>query len=391
MAFEGYPVPGDAWYLKIETAYGTNPDAPNNLYETEANRFYVVEGGSLNSWKPSMKRRSGASTHRAGFRPAQGEVTADGAFTVELDFKTVDATTFPNARGALEGLCGFTKAHTSNADYAGPNKTADGGTNDEIQTYTFSDRLAKDGTSATLEKVEFEEGAAPDGTLQEVNGARADWTLNLVMDEVITMDLDVQGLANEPASVSTPATGHTLPAVRPIVYKGAHGISLYDVASSTVFGAGTVAAPYIGVGNTSNDANVEVLGISLSGNRNLMADKAPGPATGIKRIRHAPSEPFTGSLVLEQTDFVNDWDLVDWINKGQVLRLTVLIQDSTTTGDFWELNLSFVVMDLSYSVEDSRRVVELSIESAYPDSSSDGGGLDPANVLTMKWITVVAA
>ena len=381
MTNERYGLPGAVIYAETEATYNTDPTVQ------AANRVMVLEG-DFDSFKPEMLDRNGISAYRNGFKKYVGKISTPWSAKVELDHKTVEnsAPAVPNCDVWLR-CCGFTRTATGNADFVSANVAANGGDNDEIITYTLDDRIGDTNSSVWIEYTEAATGAA-EGLKWIIGGGRADWTLNIDAGGYITMDLTGMGVyQSAPAKVSTPTLNDTLPAVQPMVAKGFTGISISDVVGGSTFGGGTAnTAPTIGL-----SATAQVLSASFSGNLGLQEDKGLAASGAICRVAQRPDGPWTGTLVLEQVTWDDDWDLYTFLTDSVCIRIVMCLLDPSTAGNYWELDCTAQIADVAKGDSESRRIVTLSIEGKYPDASSDGGGLLPASQFKMRWATQVAA
>lgn len=384
MANEIYGLPGAVIYAKTESTYNTDPTI------AAGNRVFVLEG-EFDSYKPEMIARNGISAYRPGFKPVQGKISAPWSAKVELDHKTVEnsAPAVPNCDVWLR-CAGFTRTTNSGAtDFVSANVSANGGNNDEIIVYTLDDRIGSTNSSAWVEYTEAATGAA-EGLKWTIGGARADWTLNIEAGQPITMDLTGMGVyQNAPAKVTSPTLNDTLPSTVPMVAQGFVGISIADLDGDSVFGGGTAAtAPSIGV---SGSATICVLSATFNGNLNLQEDMGIASSGAICRVRQLVDGPWTGEITLEQVTWSDDWDLYTFLTTPNALRIVMCLQDPTTSTNYWELDCTCTILEVAKGEDGSRRVVTLSVQGAYPEDSSDGGGLLPAESFVMRWASQVAA
>ena len=354
-----------------------NPSTPEVVANTDVH--YCPPESTFVASNPTVIQREGISAFRSGHRPVGGGFEPSWSHVSEVDFVTIaDGTTRPVCHPWLVA-CGFVPAYAANVDYVGPDVVASGGDNDKILTYTPKTFDASTESSIRINYTHLQ-GDRTEGLLEDIRGARCDWELSLEMGMRWGLVCkDGKGIGTDrPTKVSSPSTQDSYSDKTIAVVLGQqYALVALAVASDVVYGGGTEASP-------TRAAHLRKF--SLSGNAPVVVDKGPGGTGGVLRARHNVGPAMTGALTIEMVTWPDDWDLYEFIKQGTVMRLA-LNQPSPTSGDYIALTLHFVIASATPTVLDGLTVVDLAIASAFPESSSDDGGLRPDEPFKLQWIT----
>lgn len=388
MANELYPFPhGGVLRGDLEAS----PGASTTVSDTET--LFCPPDASFNSFRRVMIERPGQAAFIAGFKPSRGMAMGEYSITVDLDHEILDGSTVLTA-GSRAGVPqadlwlragGFEAAYTSDADYSGvkpDNVTLSGGTNDEIITYTYKPRQGTAGSSAKLVYTEIN-SAGDEGRTHTLTSCRHGWTISVPSGERVTMACEGKSLATPIAKDSSPTTGSSLPDEEEVVGLGAN-VSLHAVADSVTYGKS---------GETDDASTLGALSIydlEISSNLEIDAKPAPTGTYGIGSIRYNPGTP-TATFRLDQVTFEDDFDIESFRDDREILRLTMAIANPDDDVSFIVIQFEGYITDIQGDSADGYRGAQITMQLGYPDSSSDGGGLDPAALMTLKYVTVIAA
>lgn len=330
---------------KKETTYNTDPTIaiPGDL-------LYCEELSHDQNYE--MAARTGDSPKRAGFRMVKTNFDGPISLTVELDQYSVTGDSAVPVCDPILHCCGFERTPST----GGENKT---------QTYLL--QTAGHGSS-WFEIAEINEDE-DDCAIYEYGGVRGDWTLSMPGDGLWTFAMDGNSASGTYARKgSGPDAG--------VDYDG-------NICELPAVGGGCVVVISVLDGDTTYPiATASLHSAEFSGNMGLQAKNTLAG----RKITLVPTEPVGGSLTLEQVDFNEGFDPYDIRNNSKVFTVFVASKDLSFTGlvpandgTYVCVYGSFVIADFAKGLAMGARTWEINLAGAYPESSADGGGLDPAD------------
>lgn len=337
--------------VKAESSYGVDPTTviPTNLIYVDSAE---IEGAAV------VIQREGMSPYQGGFKPVAGPDDVTVTLETEIPLLTLSTGSEVSAIDPLLLAAGFTAATSTP-------------TNRKRRTYTARSFGATGSVAVEI----FEHVAAnDDGWKHQALGVRFDWTIRL--DPAARWVLALTGAA---ASYSRTATG------------AARSTSVdYALATPVVSGAATCSIVRVKSGTDQTyPAAGRVVSLEVSGNNGAQIQR------GIcgQRVDFAPSTPITGTLVVEAVD-ADDFDPWAAIEAGDLIEIAIGSPSGpyggTASGDSVAIAWTAYVESVTRAADSGAKTWSLSLFGGYPQDSSDGGGLKPADTFTLYQDTYTA-
>jgi hypothetical protein len=339
MANEILPTNRGYVLIKEESTYGTDPTHA----ATDVRRVVNWESQAKDLTQP----REALSPYRGGLRNIRvgGEFTFSGETPLTIfDVPTTDAGN--PVEDPFLIMCGFTRAWAT-----GPPDT---------QTYTCK---SQGHGSVCIEEYFFDEDLA-DGVAWQYLGCRADWSIDFAPGTPTMLKFTGEGKSATQLASPTPAA---------ITYSSDCDIVgdtwvvvLTELDGDSAFGGGVIEG-------------------SLTGNMGLVRQGGLDGTVGPAFIRLVPQTGVGLSLVVEQVAD-GDWDpttmLADCDGSQGMMTVTL----TSTNTNIVVISLTCSISDLEIiSDQDGRRAWRLNHTGAWPEDTSDGGGLKPADNLTITY------
>lgn len=393
MAYELYPFPhGGVLRGALEDAYNSDPTV------ADGDTYHCPTEASFNSFKRTMTPRAGQSAFIGGFKPTTGMAEGEYNIDVMVDHYTLPGSTVLTPSASIANVPsadlwwragGFVGTYAEDADYSGikPDQTTlSAGNNDRILTYTYKPRHGQTNSSAKLVYTEINDGG-DEGRTHTLVGARHEWTLTIPGGERVVLSCQGKSLATTIAKDSNPTTDSSLPNESEAVGLGGN-VSLTAVADTVTYGKAAEA-------DNASVLNTKALAISdleITSNLSINGLTSPSGTYGIAAQRYAPSpEGLTASFRLQQVTFEDDFNIENFRDARKILRMSVVLAHPTDANSFIKVTFEGFITEIAYGNTDSYRDATITMQLGYPDSSSDGGGLKPAELLTVQYVTIVAA
>ena len=351
MANETFHADYELVLVKVETTYGTDA-APS----TSADRLYV-EDFSM-KFSSGHRQRKGRTPGRKGLKGTKGRKTTSVAGACFLsDLTVASAASLPVENAILE-MCGLSPTYS--ATYTDP---IDGATSDKAQVFAPNE-LAPG--SSTIWGYRYTE--AGDVEIDKARGTRADWELLISEGEPWLFKWNGEG--KDPAErvdggTGGLPTGESYPTDDPEIGGGCT-IVLVERGADTVYGGGTEGTPTM---------DAIVLSASFKGNNGVQ------PKGGIAASNNGPSkvklrqaDHVTAELVLEAVH-ADDFDPATYRDNLTALHMVIRSPEPASGVDTIQLNGTWIIVDFTTGDVDGDLAWTMQLESVYPESSGDGGGL----------------
>lgn len=388
MAYELYPNEyGAVLRGRLEATYGTDPTVG------DSDTYRCPPEATFNSFKRAMLPRRTQAAFISGIKPSAGAAMGEYSIEVPLDYYTVSSPTLtgtiadvPQADLWLRAG-GFVASATSNADYSGlkpDGVTLSAGNNDEILTYTYKPRHGQAISSARLEYTEIND-AQDEGRTHILSGARHGWTLRLADGERWVLACQGKSLATPIAKDSSPTVNSAFADSTDVVGLGTNYSLTKVVATADTYGKSSETAD-------ASTLTGYVYGMEITSNLEVVEVTNQSASYGVGQIRYRAGTP-TATCNLDQVTFSDDFDIETFRDERRILRWTCANPaPGASPTDFIVVSFEAYITDISYVYGDNGyRQAQLSLDFGYPDASSDGGGRTPATVLTIKYVSIVAA
>jgi hypothetical protein len=354
MANESLPSKRGYVWIKTESTYGSDP-----TLAAGADERYVEDWDS--QAKDIMAERTGISPYRPGWRPVRVDKNMTFSGAVELttiDVPTTDTTPYPQEDPFLK-MCGFTRA------WSGANAAH---SNYDTFTYTLQ---SQGGESAAIEEYFFDEDHA-DGIGWQYLGCRADWTIELPAVGRSMLRFNGEAKTGTALAGPTPDGSLAYTATCPVV-GGTWTVTLTELDGDTAFGGSIIEG-------------------TITGNMGLQRQMGQSGSVGPATIKLVPNTGIGFSLLVEQV-VDGDWDpttmLADKDASKTVMTASLKSTDSDT--HYIQIDFTCALTDLELVADhEGRRAWTLNHSGAYPEASSDGGGLTPAENLTITYVNNTA-
>lgn len=344
MAWEEFIANRGYVWVKEESTYGSNPSL------TVANVIYVEDWEAVH--KPINRRRTGLSPKPSGWRPqyVDAEFSAKG----KVEFPLVSVAGTDSITPSFEPIL--------RATGWGPRVHAAGSPN--TITYTL---LGGNHGSCAFEEYFFDEAEA-DGKGWRLLGCRGDWVVNIVDGEPTFYEFDVMGMGNSAQITSglTPSASADYP---------------FGSERSAIGGKWTAAFTSI---DNSTSFDGRIINATLRGNMNPQKQRGLNGTVGPQAVKCAPGAFECDLTVVQVAD--GDWDPEDRLDSasGDASAMTVTLTQSHG-GDAAIFSFTAGFEDLEIIADEAGyRAWRLKHSNMYPEVSSDGGGVRPADNLTLQ-------
>lgn len=373
MSYEIYPDPiGTVVRAKVEATYGADPTV------ADTDTIYAEEV-SGNAFAQESIRRNGVAAMRAGFRSVASKATGSLSLTSEIAHADLADE---NARPSLHPLlmaAAFTVAGAADADYAGPGYTANGGNNDIIVTYSSKGVTQASNGSARIEITQHAQGDAT-GNKHTFAGFVADYSISYAYGERMMISFEGASKPARPTAVTTPTTNSPYADEAPAMGLGATAM-IQRLSDDSVWGGGSASAP--------NTAGIGLISLEISGNNNIQERGGINGAGGVVGFFASATDPHEVSVVLEQTN-IADWDWHDLHQGEDPIYIRSVVPSASNANLLIEVAFHMMIESIEQGEANGRRIATISGHTIWPESSADGGGLQPASPLVIKYIKLVA-
>ena len=341
MANEILPTNRGYILIKAESTYGVDPTHAI----TDARRIVNWEGQA----KAIMEPRTALAPFRGGLRmikTAQENTFSGEAPLTIFNVPTSDSTS-PQEDPALI-MCGFTRVWDT-----GP-----------PDTITYTCRSQGHG-SVAIEEYFFDDAHA-DGIAWQFLGCRADWSVDFAPSATTMLKFTGEAkTGTQLAGDHTPDGALTYTEDCDIV-GDTWVVTLTELEGDTSFGGAVIEG-------------------ALAGNMELKRQPGMTGTVGPARIVLNPQAGVSLSLLVDQvTD--GDWDptLQQADCDGSAGMMLVTLVSTNTNLVTFSLTCSLSELEL-IGDQDGRRAWRLNHTGAWPEASADGGGLKPADNLTITY------
>lgn len=373
MTYEIHPSPiGTVVRAKVEATYGADPTVANT------DTIYVEEV-SGSAWNQDPIPRRGIAARRSGFKTAAGK--ARGTLSATSEVAHVDLAD-SSARPSLHPFwmaAAFTVAGTSNTDYTGPGYTGNGGDNDIIVTYSSRGVTQASNGSARVEVTQSQQGGAR-GNLHVFEGYVCDFNLSYASGERLMVSFDGASKATRPSNVATPSETDGYSAEPPAVGSAAQ-IMIQRLSDDTVWGGGTAAAP--------NTAGGGVLALEITGNNTVNERQGMNGTGGVVGQFISATDPHSVMIRIEEFS-VADWDWFDLQNDSDPIYVRAVFPSPSNANLLTETAFYMMVDAVEMGDDSGRKVLEITGDTIWAESSNDGGGLVPGSHLDLKYIKLIS-
>lgn len=344
MANEVFPTNRGYILVKTESTYGSDP----TLAAADDAKYIEDWDGQA---KDIMEQRAGISPYRPGWRPVR--TNKENTFSGAMELTTVAIGASDTVRPEEDEvllMCGFAAAHASGT----PNTL----------TYTLQ---SQGGGSAAIEEYFFDEDHA-DGIGWQFLGCRADWTIEIPAVGKCRIVFNGEAKTGTQLTSSlTPDSNLDYAATCPVV-GGTWTVTVTELDGDTAFGGGVIEA-------------------TISGNMGLQRQQGQSGSVGPATIRLVPSEAIGFSVLFEQVAD-GDWDpttmLADCDGSANVFTVSMVSTDASNN----DITIAFTCSMTDIEIvadQDGRRCWRIQHSGTYPEDTSDGGGLTPAENLTITY------
>lgn len=328
---------------KVETTYGSDPSPTN------ADNLLYAEGINIDP-DSEMITREGETPHAAGTKPVEGQLVAPVSLQVELGpFAIADGTELPPAHPVL--IAGGSLRTTST-----------GGANEYVQYQ----RASANHGSAWFEHYMRSDDEATE-ILSQVGGVRGNTKLMIPGNGRWMMQLD--GNASNGSTTNTGA---------------GPGTNDYDdlaLCESVAVGHQTIARIYV------EDDSLNYFGLTNAYVHGAEVDYGFAvnikQALGRREIKLVPGR-MTAKVQLDMLGLAT-FNPRAIKSARKTVRLTLYDKNltwnvlvPTVSGDYVLFDGTFTIKECKKTVAAGSRVWDLTLEAAFPQVSSDGGGIRSA-------------